>query len=559
VPAASSMAQGKAPASRMAAIRSQRASEVIPNRAWATASVMSSAPDSRQAVVDLHVQCGDEGCPDRSAQPDLGHPNRLPAAGLRHKSSRGRGGHVQPRCGSVMTDISAISMARAARSHRRQPRRTATVIVLVVVLTAMALATSMIFLHTSRDIAAISGGRSGRVMPGSAQFSYGFDFAQQGPYSGAQFDASSVVSAHRVMSSIPGMYEDTSIMDWGLPDPEPSPGRFDFSAIAERIRLITSTGGTPVVTLCAAPDWMKNGTSSDSAPTPVHYRDFALLAAKIAQSFPQVKYFVVWNELKGFWNKAANDWNIQGYTAMYNDVYVAIKRVRPDALVGGPYAPTPPYATPKAGTLPSTPHGAWGYLDPRTMNAIRYWLANRAGADFMAVDGPDFPETGQITDPLTATEKYVAADRWLREQASLPIWWIESSIQPANSGWSERQAAAIRIAALVQLASSGARVGMQWQPQQGGGSVSDEGLWTGTDRPGGGRPTVLAQILPTVLTVLRYPVTIVASHQSQVLVASGGGGTIAINTSAASATATINGTSVSLGPGQVRITYPGHS
>jgi hypothetical protein len=47
VPAVSSMAQGKAPASRMAAIRSQRASEVIPNRAWATASVMSSAPDSR--------------------------------------------------------------------------------------------------------------------------------------------------------------------------------------------------------------------------------------------------------------------------------------------------------------------------------------------------------------------------------------------------------------------------------------------------------------------------------------------------------------------------------
>ena len=428
-------------------------------------------------------------------------------------------------------------------------------ILLAVVVAAMALATSMIFLHVNGHTAAIPGAPGGRVTPGNAQFSYGFDFAQRGPYPGPQSDASAVASAYRVLSSIAGMYEDTSIMDWGLPDPEPRPGSFHFSALASRIRLITSTGGTPVVTLCAAPDWMKNGTSPEAAPAPVHYQDFATLAAKIAQSFPQVKYFVVWNELKGFWNKKTNDWNIQGYTAMYNDVYTAIKRVRPDALVGGPYAPLPAYATPKAGTLPSTPHGAWGYLDPRTLTAIRYWLANKAGADFMTVDGHDFPKTGQITTPLTATEMYVAVDQWLRKHTLLPVWWMESSIQPANSGWSESQAAAIRVAALVQLASSGARVGMQWQPQQGEGSVRDEGLWTATDSRGGGRPTVLAQILPAVLAVLRHPVTVVAGQRPGVLVASGRGGTIAINTSAAWATAKSNGTSVSLRPGQVRVTY----
>jgi hypothetical protein len=450
-----------------------------------------------------------------------------------------------------MADISAISMVVAARGHRR-PGRGAAVILLAVVVAAMALATSVIFPHVSGHTAAIPGGR---VTPGNPQFSYGFDFAQRGPYPGPQSDASAVASAYRVLSSIAGMYEDTSIMDWGLPDPEPRPGSFHFSALASRIRLITSTGGTPVVTLCAAPDWMKNGTSPEAAPAPVHYQDFATLAAKIAQSFPQVKYFVVWNELKGFWNKETNDWNIQGYTAMYNDVYTAIKRVRPDALVGGPYAPLPAYATPKAGTLPSTPHGAWGYLDPRTLNAIRYWLANKAGADFMTVDGHDFPKTGPITSPLTATEMYVAVDQWLRKQTLLPVWWMESSIQPANSGWSESQAAAIRVAALVQLASSGARVGMQWQPQQGEGSVRDEGLWTATDSRGGGRPTALAQILPAVLAVLRHPVTVVAGQRPGVLVASGRGGTIAINTSAAWATAKSNTTSVSLRPGQVRVTY----
>src|SRR6266516_702295 len=446
-------------------------------------------------------------------------------------------------------------MLVAARGRHRRSGRCAVVILLAVVVIAMALAALMIFPYMSRHIAAIPGAPSRRITPGDGQFSYGFDFAQRGPYSGPQFNASAVASAYRVLSSIPGMYEDTSIMDWGLPDPEPRPGSFDFSAIASRIRLITSTGGTPVVTLCAAPDWMKKGTSPDAAPTPAHYRDFAKLASEIAKSFPQVKYFVVWNELKGFWNKARNDWDIQGYTTMYNDVYIAIKRVRPDALVGGPYAPIPTYSTPKSGTLPSTPHGAWGYLDPRTLNAIQYWGVNKVGADFIAVDGQGFPETGPITDPLTASEKYAAVDQWLRQRTLLPIWWMVSSIEPADSEWSERQAAAIRVATLVQLARSGARVGMQWQPQQGGGGVHDEGLWTATDSPGGGRPTVLAQILPAVLTVLRHPVTVVASQRPGVLVASGRGGTIAINTNAAPATAKVNGTSVPIGPGQVRVAY----
>jgi hypothetical protein len=297
---------------------------------------------------------------------------------------------------------------------------------------------------------------------------------------------------------------------------------------------------------------MTNGTGPDTAPAPAHYRDFAVLAAKIAQSFPQVKYFVVWNEFKGFWDGAANNWNIQGYTAMYNDVYRAIKRVRPDALVGGPYAITQPLAAPGPGSLPGTPHGAWGYLDQRTLDAIRYWLANKAGAGFIALDGRDFPDNGPITDPLTATKKYAAVDVWLRRLTSLPIWWMESHVQPANSAWSETRAAAIRVAALVQMATSGARVGMQWQPQQGAG-VPDEGLWTSTGFPGGGRPTVLARLLPRILAVLRRPVAVIGGQRPGLLVASGAGGTIAVNTTSAPATAMVSGTPVSLGPGQVRV------
>src|SRR6266516_3837474 len=154
-----------------------------------------------------------------------------------------------PGRGYVMSDISAIAMMFPAWSRRRRLGRGMAAIVLIVAVTAIVQAASLISPHTSRDVMTIPGPPGDRVIPGSAQFSYGFDFAQEGPYPGAQSDAGAVASSRRVLSSIPGMYEDTAIMDWGLPDPEPTPGRFDFSAIASRIRLITSTGGTPVVTL----------------------------------------------------------------------------------------------------------------------------------------------------------------------------------------------------------------------------------------------------------------------------------------------------------------------
>jgi hypothetical protein len=197
-------------------------------------------------------------------------------------------------------------------------------------------------------------------------------------------------------------------------------------------------------------------------------------------------------------------------------------------------------------------HGAWGYLYQGTLDAIRYWLANKAGADFIAVDGPDFPRTGPVTDPLTATQKFADTDRWLRRLTSLPIWWMESPVQPPGSGWSPDRAAAIRVAALVQLASSGARAGLQWQPQQGG-DVPDEGLWTATEFPGGGQPTRLAQLLPQVLSVLRHRVAVVPGQRFGVLAATGPGGSIAINTNTVPSAAHLNGTSVALGPGQVQV------
>jgi hypothetical protein len=385
-----------------------------------------------------------------------------------------------------------------------------------------------------------------------ASFSYGFDLAQQGPYLRPASDARAVSSARQVMASIPGLIEDTSIMDWGLPSPEPAPGTFKLSALAARIRLISSTGGIPMITLCAAPEWMTHSSSPNVAPTASHYRDFARLAAKIAQAFPQVRYFAVWNELKGFWDLATNSWNIQQYTVMYNDVYLAIKRVRPDAIVGGPYVSITPSATPLYGTLAATPHGAWGYLDQRDLAAIGYWLGHNSGAAFIAVDGPDFAQAGPVAGPLTATGMYSTVDRWLRQRTSLPIWWIESPVQPADSHWPPGLAAAIRIAALVQAAGSDAQVMLQWQPEAGEG-IADEGLWTATDSADGGTATVLARLLPRVLAALRYPVTILPAQGRGVLVASGWGGVVAVNTTVGPARAVLGGRRITLLAGQVTV------
>lgn len=84
------------------------------------------------------------------------------------------------------------------------------------------------------------------------------------------------------------------IMGWGADNPEPVKGRYDFEEMDRRIDFVRATGGTPVVTLCCAPDWMKGGRSGadstdwsqaalETAPEPEHFADYAALAATVAR------------------------------------------------------------------------------------------------------------------------------------------------------------------------------------------------------------------------------------------------------------------------------------
>jgi hypothetical protein len=348
-----------------------------------------------------------------------------------------------------------------------------------------------------------------------------------------------------VAVSVPGALEDVPIMGWGVGSPEVSPGVFDFSQIAKRIAFIESTGGVPVITLCGAPSWMTGGQAGttdwsqlEAAPLPQYYPDFAQLSAAIASAFPEVKYFVVWKEMAGFWNGSTNSWDAVGYTTMYDDVYRAIKAARPDALVGGPYVALQSRSDPPNPGQPS-PTGSWGTIRPQALSLVTYWLAHAVGADFLAVDGTAFTaDAGLTTDPLDSTAKYASADAWLRQRTTLPIVWMESHLLPDPATSDQQQQAALRIAALLQMATSGASAGMQWNPQSD--STWDEGLWTESDLPGGGQMTVLGQELPDVLAVLAGRVTMVGGQPPGTLVATGADGTVTVTMTATSARVSVS-------------------
>lgn len=388
-------------------------------------------------------------------------------------------------------------------------------------------------------------------------FHYGYDFSDQAP---TMASLGPSASARQVMSSLPGTFDDTAIMGWGTPNPEPSPGLYDFSGIQAHLTLVAATGGTPMITLCAAPDWMKGGVASQTdmsklavAPLPQHYGDFAALAAKIAQAFPQVKYFVVWNEFKGFWNSSLNTWDAPDYTRLYNDVYTAVKTVRPDAIVGGPYAALSTLSSAGPRATQSTPTGRWGTVDQRTLDAVSYWLANKVGADFLAVDGSDVTSSNTVVGgPVVSTEKYAAIDTWLRARTTLPIFWSESHLEPVSSGWSDGEGSAVRVAALLQMASSGASGGMQWQPQDQA-TWPDIGLWTSALQSNGGQPTALAIDMQQVLPILEGGITSLTSPHKDVLVGRGPFGSIEVNGSSEPWLVVAGTQTVLLNPGSVAV------
>lgn len=294
-----------------------------------------------------------------------------------------------------------------------------------------------------------------------------------------------IAAGERILAASP-LVQNQNIMGWGVLSPEPSPGEYDWSRLDSRMALIAATGGIPVLTLCGAPDWLKGGRAGTTdwnnltaAPLPAHYEDFANLCATVAARYPQVRHFQVWSELKGFWDEATQTWDYRAYTELYNLVYRAVKAVRPDALIGGPYVVLVNWA-PSAGTFRSSElTGAWGMIDQRCLDVLDYWTAYRVGADFVAVDaGTATQDRGLLTDPFTANTLFTAATKWVRDHTGLPVWWSEFyPDHPAD--WTQASAplAALTLDAVARAVEGGAQRLLLWSPQADP-TLDYAALWT---------------------------------------------------------------------------------
>jgi hypothetical protein len=299
-----------------------------------------------------------------------------------------------------------------------------------------------------------------------------------------------------------GIWQNHHLMGFGTLNPEPSPGVYDWSVLDQRMQLTEETGARTILTLCCAPDWMKGGAPGETDwseleanPLPEHFRDFARLAAEAVQRYPQVERVFVWNELKGFYNQAENRWDYEGYTAFYNEVYAAVKAVRPDVLVGGPYVVLSSLdpGSPDSSNL----RGPWGVADQRALDVVEYWLANNAGADFLVVDGGT--STRQDTRPERVdmgAQKYADLVAWLRQRSDLPIWWAEfypdvPEDEADNAGPTSPASAVATLAAVAAYAESGVSGALLWGPQAH--SLDYAALWTDSTESGGGRPTPLTE------------------------------------------------------------------
>jgi hypothetical protein len=371
-------------------------------------------------------------------------------------------------------------------------------------------------------------------------------------------------SARAVLTAV-STYQNQHIFGWGTLNPEPRPGVFDWSSLDRRMRLIRATGGTPVLTLCCAPDWMKGGRPGETdwnrlhaAPDQQHYADFAALAVAAARRYRDVRHFLVWNEMKGFWDDSRNRWDYEAYTAFYNTVYEALKAAVPGVLVGGPYVVVDTWEDPVAGGRPAPLSGECGTVDQRSLDVLEYWLVNKRGADFVALDaGTVTRDAASMASVTAASAVFGALTRWLRKRTALPVWWSELHVGKEELSRQPRLVAST-VAALLHMADQQASVALLWQPQDiaAPGDPRPPALWNSTLAKGGGQPLPLAEPIARMQQVLADSVDgdPVSWATADVGVLHGRRSLLLVNTADHSVAVRVRGESLTLHPYEVRYT-----
>jgi hypothetical protein len=309
------------------------------------------------------------------------------------------------------------------------------------------------------------------------------------------------------------------LMGWGADNPWPDknvadPARWNWGTLDSRVQTMRDSGARhKVITLCCAPTWMFdegwNGrtdwTRIEWAPTVEHYPHYARLAAETARRYPDVEYFQVWNEMKGFYLSGLNRWDYEHYTELYNQVYDAVKAARPDAKLGGPYVVMDANGSRAGMSHPSAYTFPWGTLDQRPIDVVNYWLTNKRGADFIALDAGVSNKDGVYpADVWSHTRKFADVAAVLRQQAhpdarALPLWWAEwysgSGGRIAQTEANVPVHTALMATGLIHTLRGGARAPLVWEPQSAGTAVGyPVALFSDTRAAGGGRPTPFAPV-----------------------------------------------------------------
>jgi hypothetical protein len=306
------------------------------------------------------------------------------------------------------------------------------------------------------------------------------------------------------------------IMGFGPTTPSVDSSHRDYvaSGLDSRLTTVMSGAATKIIVFALAPGWMREVPSGvtpidDFTPdawyvAPVatgHLTDWANLCADIASTYSDVYYFFVWNELKGHFIDAQNRWDYQRYTTMYNAVWTAVKAVRPDALIGGPYANLS-----SGGTASVVQSPEWGWLDKRILDSIDYWMANKTGADFVVVDGTNSNTLGTLAVEFG---KYRDFMEWLRGlntttypgANTLPVMIAEHYCYPPGEELAANSTDLSKYppnwcAGTFEAIRAGYSTCLLWQPQGNDGDTTNGlsfpvGLFTDTANSGGGQATNL--------------------------------------------------------------------
>lgn len=339
-------------------------------------------------------------------------------------------------------------------------------------------------------------------------------------------------------------FQNTHIMGWGLPDPWPNPSDpepTNWSLLDQRLQVMVETGSTPVLTLCEAPWWMKGKnvgrkpaqtlTAADEWSTTAYESrildnkmgSWLHLVQRIAERYMvppyNVRYFQVWNEMKGYYDPAINNFDYttspgnpngsyanHGYTYMYNQVYNTLLQVaKEDGIdpktinIGGPYIFMDTWSTPKHASHPSQFSKVYGTIDQRSLDVIQYWLQHKDGAGFITIDGSvENRDTGLLaTDPFTAGGVFADLVTWIRSldptlypgSTTLPIWmaeWFAAPRQylsggPADAAFDN----AVKASTMMKFIKASGSVALSWGAS--GDGSTDLGLWTTTSYPDGGQ------------------------------------------------------------------------